>query len=350
MIRLTLFLTLAALTLGAASPSVAPPDALGARLRDARATYERMLATNPQAATLLAGLHLDDRLKDDTDLLAMERPQDITAAIWDQSLFDEIALDTNLVDQLVAAPALFALETGLREHIIRSATDGALDAVATYVPAIAPRAVAIVLHGNPQTEAQLIGPQYLRALADETGTILVAPYGRGSYDFKGTPTLDFYGLLVMLKARPELAKLPFYLVGYSMGGFTAYMIGPQAPVAWSGVLDISGALVGSASGAVLKYWRHTRIYVVHGGNDTSIPTRFSRDTAIFLYNSGIDVSYYEQGGSGHYLRELIPTVRIAWNDMLKGVVRDGPAAELARDNQPMLPGAMGGPASKMEQP
>ena len=350
MIRLALVLGLAVLPLSAAAAPVAPADAIGARLHDARATYERILATNPQAAGILAGLHLDDRLKDDGDMLAMQRPQDITAAVWDQTLFEQIALDSSLVDQLAAGPMPFMLGTGLHEHIIRSATDGGLDAVATYVPAVPARAVAIVLHGNPQTEAQILGQPYLRSLADESGTILIAPYGRGSYDFRGTPLLDFYGLLELVKGLPALAKLPFYLVGYSMGGFTAYMIGPEAPVAWNGVLDISGALVGSASSAVLKHWRHTRIYVVHGGKDTSIPTRFGRNTAIFLFNSGIDVSYYEQGGAGHYLRELAPTVREAWNDMLKGVVRNGAAARLARDNQPMLPGAMAGPATKMEQP
>ena len=153
----------------------------------------------------------------------------------------------------------------------------------------------------------------------------------------------------LLKQMPQLASLKFYLVGYSMGGFTAYMLGPTAPIAWNGVLDISGSLVGSASGGVLKHWQHMRIYVVHGGNDTSIPTRFSRDTAIFLYQSGIPVSYYEVGGAGHALRELAPSIDTAWHDMMRGIVRDGPAAQLARDLARSVPPNPAPPA-KMDRP
>lgn len=58
-----------------------------------------------------------------------------------------------------------------------------------------PRSVAIVLHGNPETEADLLSQPYLRSLADETGTILP--------------------------------------VGYSMGGFSVFKIGPAAPVKWN---------------------------------------------------------------------------------------------------------------------
>lgn len=339
-LRLILTLTFAALPLaGQAATSTSLRD----EIRAARASYDGILARYPQAAQALKGLHLPQRLDDDAAALDAKVPDGFSEADWQATLSTLVGLDTNLVDQLAGSPSSFSLEVGLHEQIVRSAVDRGLDAVGVYVPATHIQSVAIVIHGNPQTESELLAQPYLRILADETGTILIAPYGRGSYDFEGPPTADLYGLTLLLQRIPALATLPFYLVGYSMGGFTAYKIGPDAPITWSGVLDISGSLVGSASAQVRKRWQHTRIYVVHGGNDTSIPTRFARDTAVFLFNSGIPVSYYEQGGAGHYLRELMPSVGRAWHDMLAGTVRDGAAAQLARDLQQPLPSSMAVP-------
>jgi poly(3-hydroxybutyrate) depolymerase len=67
-----------------------------------------------------------------------------------------------------------------------------------YVPPTVPAtraSLAIVLHGNPQTEAELLGKPALRRVADSTGTILVAPFGRGIYDFEEPAATDVYDLV-----------------------------------------------------------------------------------------------------------------------------------------------------------
>ncbi|MBV8152457.1 MAG: hypothetical protein JOY59_12935 [Candidatus Eremiobacteraeota bacterium] len=289
-------------------------------------------------------MQLDKRLGDDADTLRASTPDGYSLGDWEETLANLVAADSELVDQVVGSVSPFSLQPGLHERLIRSAQDSEIDAVAIYEPAPPLRAVAIALHGNPQTESEFLAQPYLRRLADETHTAIIAPYGRGAYDFRGPATADLYGLLLLVKKMPELASLPFYLVGYSMGGFTAYMIGPSAPIVWSGVLDVSGALVGSAVPAVLKHWPSVRIYEVHGQMDTSIPTRFSHDTVVYLFSSGFAVSYYEEPGAGHFLRLLVPSLTNAWLDMHQGIVRDGEAAGLAREAERHLPGGFTPPA------
>jgi len=318
-----------ALAPGAAAPAVP----LSARIAEARANYARMEAQSPAAKTLLDGLNLEQRLSDDGDELQATPPPDFPAADWDETIRDAAEADVDLVAQLENKPAPFALEPGLHEHIVRSAVDGVLDAVGTYVPGEPANAVVVILHGNPQSEAELLGQPYLRRLADKSGTILIAPYGRGYYNFRGPATADFYGLLLMLQKMPELAGLHFYLAGYSMGGFTAYMIGPGAPAKWHGVLDISGALVGSATDGVMHHWAHTRIYIVHGDRDQSIPVRYAVDGASFLYDNQIPVSYYSVTAGSHSIRTLLPALGRAWADMLSGKVSDSEITMLARDRE-----------------
>ncbi|MBV8602773.1 MAG: hypothetical protein JO359_14495 [Candidatus Eremiobacteraeota bacterium] len=324
--------------------------ALAARLDAARSTYQRIFEAHPREHTILDGLAIPQRIADDRELLDETVPDGYDRADWSETVRLLVDLDADLVEQLANRPAPFDLEPGLREHILRSGRDGVFDAVATYVPSGPPRAVAIVLHGNPQTESGLLAQPYLRRLADLTATILIAPYGRGSYDFRGPPTADLYGLVDLLKASPKVSSLRFFLAGYSMGGFTAYMLGPGAPIRWDGVLDVSGALVGSAAGAVVKRWSNTRIYVVHGERDTSIPTQFSHDTAIFLFEAGIPVSYYEQPSGGHALRTLFPQLRQAWLDMHAGTVRSAEAGRLAREGMRALPSGAGPAAGHVDHP
>ena len=328
--------------------AVSGDSALDARLDAAQSTYRQIVARHPNERAVLEGLALEQRLTDDRALLGEPIPDGYDAGDWNETLQTLVGLDVDLVDQLAGKPAAFGFEPGLREHILRSGNDGVFDAVATYVPP-EPKAVAFVLHGNPQTESNLLAQPFLRRLADETHTVLIAPYGRGSYDFRGPPTLDLYGLIGLVKATPKLGPLHFYLAGYSMGGFTAYMLGPGAPVRWDGVLDISGALVGSAASTVVKRWANTHIYVVHGQRDTSIPTQFAHDTVTYLFEAGLPVSYYEQPSAGHALRTLFPSLRQAWLDMHAGVVRSAEAGRLARDGMRALPSGAG-PAARLDHP
>ena len=57
-----------------------------------------------------------------------------------------------------------------------------------------PAPLIVMLHGHPQSETQLLAPLYIAQLAERTGTIVVAPWGRGYYDFRGSVS-DVYDAL-----------------------------------------------------------------------------------------------------------------------------------------------------------
>ena len=332
--------------LAAAAPCI-DKAALESQLDGAQKSYERFLSNYTGPPGGLAGLQLFERIKDDRHELEDVPPSGFPEGDWQLTLESRVALDTSLVGELDAPPSTLALEPGLHDQIVRSRVDGVLDAVATYVPAVAPRSVAVVLHGTPQTEAELLASPYLTRLADTTSTVLVAPFGRGSYDFQGAARDDLYALITALRSMPQFQSLPFYLVGYSMGGFATYIVGPKAPVDWSGVLDVSGALRGSVSAAVLARWRHTRIYVVHGERDAVIPVGFARNSALFLFQSGVPVSYFEQPGGGHGLYQLVPALASAWRDMLRGTVDQSNVVRLVQPDQIDVSG--GSSASEVRQ-
>ena len=84
---------------------------------------------------------------------------------------------------------------GLGETLLRSTKDGTMQPVAVYVPASyspqRPAPLVIFLDGHRQAESHLLAPPYVQDLAERTGTIVVAPYGRGAFDFAGSES-DVY--------------------------------------------------------------------------------------------------------------------------------------------------------------
>jgi predicted esterase len=264
------------------------------------------------------------RLFDDLERQSAPPPEGYPPADWADTVGAIARLDLGAVDQLVSGTAAPLRATpGLREVLIPSRVDRVWQLVAVYVPTVHPaRApLAIVLHGNPQTEAELLGPPWLRRLADRTGTILVAPFGRGIYDYAEPAATDVYDLLAAVQAALPIDRGRTYLAGYSMGGFSVFKIGPRGGYRWSAVLCISGAILNSGVRPVSIAWRDMPVYVVSGANDESIPTRYSEQTAGFLAGMGLPVSFYEEPRGSHALRTLVPSLQRAWEDMHAGLVR-----------------------------
>ena len=265
------------------------------------------------------------RLFDDLERQQMAVPDGYAPADWAETVANVAKLDLEALDQLATGtPAPLGATPGLHEALIPSRADGSWQLVAVYVPAAAKphRApLAVVLHGNPQTEAELLGPPFLRRLADRTGTIVVVPYGRGIYDYEEPAATDVYDLLSAAQTAFDADRGRTYLAGYSMGGFSVFKIGPRGGYKWAGVLCISGAILNSGVRPVSIAWHEMRTYVVTGTNDTSIPTKYSEQTAGYLASIGLPVSFYEEPHGTHALRTLAPSLQRAWDDMHAGLTR-----------------------------
>jgi len=265
------------------------------------------------------------RLGDDKDYRASDRPADYPAADWDETVANIIRLDTALVDQAISGTAqpLGAIR-GLAETFVLSTKDGTNQPIAVFVPSsydpTRPASLAIALHGRPQTESELLGAPWLRRLAEASGTIVIAPWGRGNYDFAEPAGSEVYDVVDAAERAFAIDSRRVYLVGYSMGGFSVFKVGPLHGERWKGVMSIAGAVLNSETADVVRSFSRLNVYVVNGGDDASIPPKYGAQTADFLAHAGISVGFYQEPHGTHALRTLNRVLAQAWSDMLTGKV------------------------------
>ena len=305
------------------------PEPLQQQLHDTAARYYARLSGIAPLAGPQTTFDYYQRLNDDAAALAQNDDDDATrrAATLDLSLVDQL-LDRNF-------QPMGAIR-GLGETFVRSSRDGTMQPVAVYVPPSYspqhPVPLLVLLHGRPQPETWLMAPPFMAQLADANGTIVVAPWGGGFYDFRGTAS-DVYDALHAALGAFNIDPRKKYLGGYSMGGFSVFEVAPQHPDEWSAVMSIAGSLLGSDASRAVAMLRNTPIYVLTGTDDQSIPTQWPTATAGYLALAGLNVSFYSQKGGTHHLASLLPVLTQAWSDMLHQIVR-APNTNLARMSLP----------------
>jgi predicted esterase len=268
------------------------------------------------------------RLIDDIDSLTEKPPQGYDQAAWAISTRGMAQLDISLAEQLISGtPAPMGSIRGLGETLVRSTQDGTMQPVAVYVPSTyvpgKGSPLIVFLHGHPQSESSLLAPHYVQELAEANGTIVIAPYGRGYYDFRGS-TSDVYDALDAATAAFSVDSRKIFLAGYSMGGFSVFEVAPVRPNVWSAVMCISGAMLGTDAPKVVGFLKNTPFYVLTGSADDSIPTQYPTVTAAYLSRQGLPVSFYSLPGGIHRLITLMPILSVAWADMVHQIVRSAP--------------------------
>ncbi|MBV8244952.1 MAG: alpha/beta fold hydrolase [Candidatus Eremiobacteraeota bacterium] len=277
---------------------------------------QQRLGEGPAASLLV-------RVLEDLDEISQPAPSQFSAEAWQERLQTVSRLDASFVTDLLSgttAPVTNA--PGLTEHLMRSRVDGTLQPFALYVPpgADANSSLVVLLHGRPQTETELIGEPYFRELAAKTKTVVVVPWGRDHYDFAPPADDDVYQALDAVQNALGLSPRRAFLVGYSMGGFSVFTVGPLHADRWAAIMCVSGAVLNSEVPTVRWRFRETPVYVVTGAVDENIPTVYGEETAAYLASIGLTVSFYEQPGGTHYLGSLMPALTSAWTDMLAGTI------------------------------
>jgi len=270
-----------------------------------------------------------ERLRDDADMLgdsSADRGFNTPQRLETTQRF--ATLDLSLANQLLERRYVsMAGVRGWGETLVRSSRDGTMQPVAVYVPpsysADHPVSLIVFLHGRLQAETQLLAPLYIAQLSDTNSTIVVAPWGRGYYDFRGAEG-DVYDALDAATAAFNVNPRKRYLAGYSMGAFSVFEIAPLHPDRWSAVMCIAGALWGEDAQRLVSRMRTSRFYVLTGHSDDNVPTEWPTSTANYLASIGVDVSYYSQREGTHRVATLLPILTQAWEDMIQGIVRAPP--------------------------
>lgn len=300
-------------------------------LRTTAASYLAGIAAVAPVAGRDTTFDYYERLQEDAELLeSPDVPQGYAAAQWAQAMERTATLDISLANQLMRRSyvAMGSIR-GLGETFYRSSQDGTMQPVAVYVPGsyspAKPAPLVVFLHGHPQSETQLLAPPYIEKLAERTGTVVIAPWGRGYYDFRGSVS-DVYDAVEAATHSFAIDPRKRYLAGYSMGGFSVFEVAPAHANEWSAVMCIAGALLGSDATRVVATMKRTPFYVLTGNADESIPTQYPTATAVFLRNAGFDVSFYSQQNGIHRLVTILPILELAWSDMHSEIVRQPPPA------------------------
>jgi len=241
-------------------------------------------------------------------------------------------LDDAVVRQYLSrTPQPIASIRGLGETLVRSSADGTLQPLAVYVPAsydpTHPAPFVLFLHGSGGSESGILAQPGLTQLADSTGSIVIAPYGRGYSDFRGNATPDIYDALAVAKSAFALDPRRRYLAGYSMGGFSIFRVGSLHPNEWDGLMCISGGLNGFVDADLaLRQMHNLPLYVLTGKNDPVVPTTYTTQSAAYMRTYGMSVSYYQQPDGTHEIVSLLPILARAWADMHRGIVRETPVS------------------------
>ncbi len=255
----------------------------------------------------------------DADIEALAKPSADATSV--------ATLDNDIVAQYVArSPHRLAGIRGLGTTLVRASGDGTLQPIAVYVPSVYdskhPAPLVVFLHGSGQTESQLLSWSEITRLAETTGSIVIAPYGRGYQGFRHAATSDIYDALAAAKNAFSIDTRRQYLAGYSMGGFSVFEVGPVHTADWAALMCISGGLNNRADAiAAARELRGVPLYALTGKNDTVVPTSYTTLSAGYLAFWGEPVSYYQQSDGTHWLQTLAPIVDLAWNDMHHDVVR-----------------------------
>lgn len=303
---------------------------LRASLRATAAAYVEKIATIAPIAGRDTAFDYLERLNDDAVTLDDPSvPDGYASSDWSATVANVATLDISLATQLLdGSYQRMSSIRGLGEALVASSKDGTMQPVAVYVPRSysrsRPAPLIVMLHGRPQSETQLLAPPYIAQLAEATGTIVVAPWGRGYYDFRGSAS-DVYDALRAATQAFAIDPRKQFLAGYSMGGFSVFEVAPLRPNDWSAVMSIAGALLGSDAERVVAMMPRTPFYVLTGSADTSIPTTYPTATALFLHSAGVEVSFYSESRGTHRLVTLLPILTQAWNDMLHEIVRTPPS-------------------------
>jgi S-formylglutathione hydrolase FrmB len=301
------------------------PQAIETRLRDVAAAYYADVARVARVTSRDSVFDYYYRLRDDADSWGdpnarYHRSQEVRDAFTAMSELD-VSLATQLMQR--SYQPLGSIR-GLGETLLRSSKDGTMQPVAVYVPTdyspSKPARLVVFLHGRDEPESHLLALKAIPALAEQTNTIVIAPYGRGSDDFKGSES-DVYDAFDAARAAFAILPKHQYLAGYSMGGFSLFSIAPIHPTDWTAVLSVAGALVLQKASKATATMRNMRVYLVTGERDSIVPTLWPQLTASYLRDAGLQVSFYSEPDGTHDLRSLSAALAQAWTDMERGAVQ-----------------------------
>ncbi len=230
-------------------------------------------------------------------------------------------LEKSLIDQYATgAYHPLASVRGVDDTVYKSPVDGTMQPLAAYVPAsYDPKkatSLVVFLHGRTCSENTPMAMPWLKAAADSTGSIVVAPYARGDSQYVDPAPADVYAALAAAEKAFNVDPHRIYLAGHSMGGYGVFIVAPRQPQIWAAVLAASGGMTTETLKSALHGLQGIPVYMVVGSDDQIVPKGYMRQNVDLLTKSGIETHYYEYPGGSHGIGSMASAFEQAWRDML----------------------------------
>ena len=192
---------------------------------------------------------------------------------------------------------------------LASGRDGLLYVPTTY-KSDTPAPLAVLLHGAGGDASELVTP--MRALADTSGLILVAPYARSAtWDAIGGLFSDDVTFidraLTSVFSRLRVDATRVRIMGFSDGGSYSLSLGIINGDLFSGIVAFSPGFIvdGPVNGK-------PKVFITHGTRDTVLPiNQTSRQIVPRLKSAGYDVQYTEFDG-GHTITAELLAQAVTW--------------------------------------
>ena len=323
------FLTATVVALTTPPPTTGAGSALDP-LQSARAQLDaarKTLADNFKAIETRSGLavELEERLDSDAPgVSSNEKPAWMTAADFVDYATYLARLDKSLIDQYASGVYHpLAAVRGADDTVFKSPADGSMQPLAVYVPrSYEPRratSLVVFLHGRTWSENDLIAQPWVRAAADSSNSIIIAPYARGDSQYVDPAPADVYAGLDAALHAFNIDRRRIYLAGHSMGGYGVFIVGPKHPEDWAAIMAASGGMTTETAADALRGLQGIPMYLVVGSDDPIVPKGYMKRNADLLEKSGIEAHYYEEPGGAHSIGTISHAFERAWRDMLARV-------------------------------
>lgn len=320
----------AALVALASPPPVSGFGIAADPLQTARGQFDaarKTLAANFKAIDSRSGLAgaLQQRLKDDTPGSGQNtKPAWMAAADYADYETNLAKLDKSLVDQYASASYHALTDVrGLDDTVFKSPVDGTMQPLAVYVPPkYDPRvqsSLVVFLHGRTCSENDPLAMPWVRAAADSTNSIIIAPYARGDSQYVDPASDEVYAALDLALHAFNIDRRRIYLAGHSMGGYGVFIVGPKHPENWAAVMAVSGGMTTETVHDSLTGFQGIPVYLVVGSDDPIVPKGYMQRNLQLLQQSGIEAHYYEQAGGAHDIGTISKSYALAWHDLLARV-------------------------------
>lgn len=225
--------------------------------------------------------------------------------------------------------AIFPAATQEHERAYVAENDGSIQPYWVYVPKdYSPKKkypVVVFLHGySPYISkiAPWVPDESIWGLATDRGYIFVVPYGRRNTDFVGIGEDDVITVTDAVKSRYSVDEDRVYLMGASMGGYGAYIVGLHYPDYWAAVTPIAGRtdfyLWFGLDRETVPWWKrvlfdandprhlagnalNTPFFTQHGELDTINDVKHARQFFEDAKKAGVPIKYREVKNGDHYI-------------------------------------------------